>query len=531
MVPQPTQLHAALPPLHRVERVRDAEGKLTLLTALQAQMGWPREWAFVPVRWTGRRFVRLDEARAYVEQAHCQPFGDPVGEIGDPVRVSIPEQWFALPMPDQDGMTGLMCLLVYDELRAQTQQGARGARTLEEALAAALAADPVDLRHAFVVLPSADPAAATDEGLSLVLASNAYPPGILDNSPGAETEPDRAGPADAALARLVDYTRNDPEGQKVSLLLINGNEIMADPTGGLSSPASRVDRYSTPYQQFKAGLIRHLPPTVERVLHLIDDGEIVGGWEPVLNPRHPEHAEKGPYFDAAVRAAWAQRWEPAGRPAVDEHFWHCFQWRGAAFFIADTRTEREPRTVRTLETAHIMGQAQRLAIETWLDETRGMPRFLVGAAVLLPRKLAVTEHAAYALQSDGWDGYPASFNWLLGTLWDKRAGDVVMLSGGAHQSALLQLSMKRQDAPDDVLDDALQLKVVNSASLYAPWPFAQPGSAWFVESDAFELSTPAGQVVQCAVTLQAQHAGDGFTAVRLRGGDLRLDFVPAQRCL
>jgi len=513
-----TQLYAALPPLHRVERVRDGQDMVMLLTALQPQLGWPRQWAFLPVKWTGRRFVRFDETRSHADQMNCVAFGPHVGEVGDPVRVGIPAHWFARPGSGALGDAGLMCLLIYDELRAQTQQGVRGATSLEDALAAAMDADPVDMRHAFVVLPSPSP--DTGEGLSLVLASGAYPPGILDNVAGAATDPDQAGPADAALARLVDYTRNDPEGRKVSLLLIAGNEIDADPTAGLSSPASRVDRYSVPYQQFKAGLIRHLPPTVERIVHLLDDREIDGAWEPVDDPRHPGRVDKGPYFDAAISAAWANRWEPAGRSGVGEHFWHSFEWRGAAFFIADTRTEREPRTLRTLMTAHIMSLAQRQALDAWLDAHQGMPRFIVSAAVLLPRKLAVTEHVANVLQSEGWDGYPASFDWLLGTLWDKRVDDVVVLAGGAYQSAALNLRLSRADAPDQ----AVLVRLVNSASLYGPWPFAQAGPAWFAESDRFELRSPGGDAVQGAVEMQEQHGGDGFTVLHWRDQRLALEF-------
>lgn len=526
------ELRCAFPPLHRVERAREGD-ELALLTALRPDLGWPRQWAWLPVRQEADgSFAPLGGPGLPLEgQVLLRPFERPgLGEPGDALRVRLPLTDFPAPRDAAGRPCGLLCLLVYADLRRQSREGARGEASLEAALAAALALGPRALRHAFVPLPVGAEAAGDeglDEALDFVLAACQYPPQMLDMGPTGAT-PDKVGPGLAALARLVDFARGEP-GAAVSLLLLAGDQIYADSTGGLADGRNSVDRYARPYQQFKAGPIRHLPPSLERIVHAPDDHEIVDNWEPVADPAAPGGQRRGPLVDAALAAAWAARWEPGERPGLLEHFWHGFDWRGAAFFIADSRTEREPRHLARLDEAQMLGAAQRAAIERWLAESAGRPRFLLSGALPLPRRRATREHAASALRSDAWDGYPASLRWLLGTLWAQRADGLVLLSGDEHRSGCVEIEI----APADGAGPALRLLSVHSSGLYTPWPFAVTRVEDFAAPEVFEFAGPGGEALRCTVGAWRDFPGDGFALLRLdRGGRrLRLWFDRAGRAL
>ena len=522
-------LRSAAPPLHRVERVieRQAEAaggdQLRVLTALRPELGWPRAWAWLPVREDAQsgRYLPLQPDRPLREQAHLQVFAPQPGEPGDALRSSLPLAW----VPAEAGC-GLLCLFVYADEREQRVEGVHDKPDLETALRKALAADMVALRHAFVTRPATDPDAGA---LSFVFTACQFPPGLLDHLQGAEREPRRAGPADASLARLVALTRAHAAGAEVSLLLLAGDQIYADSSGGVADAANSVDRYALPYRSFKAGLARHLPSTLERIVHAPDDHEIVDNWEPTL--RSDGSWDHGPWAKEAFAAAWAARWEPGAREGLFEHFWHQFDWRGASFFIGDTRTEREPRPLARLLGAQIMGAAQREAFAQWLARSTaaGRPRFVLTGSLLLPRRLATAEHAASALHSDAWDGYPASLHWLLGELWLQRASNVVFLSGDEHRSGYVSATISRADGSEP--ERTVQLHSIHSSALYAPWPFAVTQAEEFAAPERFVFAGPDGVELSCSVSAWADHPGDGFALLRRQGDALALWFDRAGRAL
>ncbi len=535
------ELCSVFPPLHRVERARalSPEGvdEVRVLTALRPERGWPRHWAWLPVRMAedaqGGAITPLRTDLPLSQQLHLQPFehADVSRLPGDALRGALPAAWFPPPQDPASGQAcGLLCLFVYADLAQQQREGQAGETTLDAALATALAQDPVQLRHAFTPLPPEDETAARPgEGLGFVLAACQYPPQMLDVSPGAERDPARAGPGQAALARLLAFTRASAAGRQTSLLLLAGDQIYADATGGLADGRNSVDRYARPYQQFKAGLPRHLPPSLARIVHAPDDHEIVDNWEPVADPGAPGGQRRGPLADAALAAAWAARWEAGEREGVLEHFWHRFDWRGAAFFVADARTEREPRHVARLDQAQMLSARQRQAFEAWLQARAGRPRFVLSGSLPLPRRRATRAHAASALRSDAWDGYPASLHWLLGTLWTQQAQDVVLLSGDEHRSGYVRAEI----APVDGSGHAVRLVSIHSSALYAPWQFAVTRAEDFAAPECFEFQAPGGQVLRCTVSAWHDAPGDGFAHLRLdpEGTRLRLWFDRAGRAL
>lgn len=519
-----TELCSAFPPLHRVERARLSEDEVAVLTALRPERGWPRRWAWLPVAEADDgRLLRLPG------EVRLQDFERPgYGEPGDALRGRLPSAWFP-PERDEEGRRcGLLCLFVYADLRGQRRDGEPGCDSLDGALRDALAQGPLALRHALVPLPPVDETQARPgEDLSLVLAACQYPPQMLDLSEGAEADPAMSGPGQAALARLVAFARCTAAGAETSLLLLAGDQIYADASGGLVDARNRIERYARPYQQFKGGLIRHLPPSLARIVHAPDDHEIRDNWEPLARPALPGGVDRGPLVADALAAAWAARWEAGEREGVLEHFWHSFDWRGAAFFVGDARSEREPRHAQCLHEAQIMGAVQRQGFEQWLSDSAGRPRFVMTGSMLLPRRLATREQSASALRSDAWDGYPASLHWLLGVLWAARAEGVVFLSGDEHRSGFVSVEI----APAEGAGPSVRLHSIHSSALYAPWPFAVSRPEDFAAPERFCFAGPGGQVLHCTVSAWVDHPGDGFALLRLQGGRLQLWFDRAARPL
>jgi hypothetical protein len=359
--------------------------------------------------------------------------------------------------------------------------------------------------------------------LSFLLAACQYPPGVLDHSPEALERPDSASPAEAALARMVAFCRRTPAGRAMSLLLLAGDEIYADASSGLFDPNNRVDRYAKPYMAFKSSVIRHLPPSVAKVVHVPDDQEIEDNWEPIAEAADP----LGPLYAGARQAAWTHRWDPRPGPVEPARFWHAFDWRGAAFFIGDSRLERQPRRVDRWREAQLISPAQRDALYQWLDDRRDRPRFVVTSALVLPRRLATREYAASALRSDAWDGFPASLHGLLGELWARRAKGVVFLSGDEHRSGFV--SARIEPAEGD--GHAVTLHSIHSSGLFTPWTFAVTRAEDFAAPEVFNFPGPGGRLLRCTVSAWADHPGNGFAALRLRGGQLELWFDRADAAL
>lgn len=89
------------------------------------------------------------------------------------------------------------------------------------------------------------------------------------------------------------------------------------------------------------------------------------------------------------------------------------------FFMADTRSEREPRSLHNIGAAKIMRDRQRLALLDFLRRPGGQ-KFVVTPCVLGLRRRDLAGPSAVArLRCNGWEGYPASMHELLATIASK----------------------------------------------------------------------------------------------------------------
>ncbi|WP_377158244.1 alkaline phosphatase D family protein [Roseateles sp. UC29_93] len=544
--PASALLIGAEAPGHRIERAPPETGRVPLLTALRPERGWPHWLLWVPMRWRGGwTYEQLPQPW------RIESFVPPgVGQPGAPWRTSQAVEAFPVPpraMSDAAGhpkdeaatgadgdeheidIHGLLLVALYLEPRALAMEGAhRGVMhelgheelhaQVEGALDQFFDLPPHRWAHGFVPSPGGSEVTVDDGGLCFALAACQYPPGLLDVSPGWELDASQAGPGLASLARLHQFTRSTARGQDCSLVLFAGDQIYADASGGLADSRSGIERYARAYGEFKAGPVRLLPPTVARVVQAIDDHEIVDNWEPGPGA---SHGGNGPWFDVARQAAWHHRWEAGPRVGGPELLWHEFDWRGAAFFTADARCEREARRVANWSSARLWSTTQRDAFNEWLSRGASRPKFVLSGSLPLPRRRMSVEHAASCLRSDGWDGYPHSLHELLGLVWRHRASGLVFLSGDEHRSGWVSAEISAVDGDDR---GPVRIHSVHSSALYAPWPFAITAAEELAAPDVFEFDGPDGQRLRCVVSAWADHPGDGFAVLRVRGGEVELWF-------
>ena len=357
------------------------------------------------------------------------------------------------------------------------------------------------------------------------LASCQYPADMFERMPDGSNQPDgpfaTRGPADAsllALGKLVDPT--DMASQRApadppTLLLLVGDQVYTDATAGLFDPKASDNKYLFPYLSRKGG--RGLNDVKmgfgNRIQYLPDDHEIANNWEPGGSVDPKDGIDAYWKYQRLVRKpqVWSNDLVHGGLP----------------FFLGDTRTERDGRTVQknsrtdaygqTLQhwsSARIMGDAQFKALCDWLVESAhdGLPKFIATPSAVLPRRLSVARDPASALHSDAWDGYPCSLHALLAYACDNEVKGLVFLSGDEHISDLVRASVT-----DLHTGKQCTLHSVHSSALYAPYPFANAIPEDFARSETFRFPDPpdamAGRYC-CVVETMFAPPGDGFAVLK-----------------
>ena len=461
-------------------------------------------------------FVPLRRARGRLEPvAQGAPGGAWLvpcrGDADGRLRIAAPLDWWR-------GADGVLMMLVYDyssivddplpaTLEGQLAKFAPALKDGGSPLAVSDLPEPMrsearraieallrgagdEMERGVIELPSA-PASGT----TFAVASCQYPAGFLD----AEL----AERSYRRLARCLD--RRNPAFRPQAVLLL-GDQVYVDATAGLFDPTAEHDRFRLPHQRLLAmAPLRHIVRRVP-VHAMLDDHEIEDNWEPL-----PGDAANQAKL-AEGRAAYLQyqrladpRVAAAGSGAP---LWSAFEVNGVPFFIADTRSERLPRDAAHIVEARIMSDAQRDALFAWLSERRAspVPKFIACPALPLPRHRRAVQHghAASALRSDSWDGYPASLAGLLGHIARERVSNVVFLSGDEHLSLVARVTL-RADGGEPVV-----VHSVHSSALYAPFPFANSIDDDLLASESFRAGG-------CAVQVRTRFAaaGDGFAILRV----------------
>lgn len=352
------------------------------------------------------------------------------------------------------------------------------------------------------------------------VASCQYPPGLLD----IETAYASYRRLESRLPR-VDQNAADgrlkgllPDGTVRPFLLQLGDQVYVDSTAGLFDPTRDGDRYETPYRRLKAhlqrdGLGRYTETwkQVDNPDHvLIDDHEIADNWEPSVVDEKMGARELHQGLTAFLRER--RRKAPPYSPAA-RRIWHHVPDAGFPLFLADTRTEREARTPKTLAQARIMGCRQEQALKDWLlKQARDAPKIIASPSIFLPRHAVAVGHPANALRSDGWDGYPRSLHSILSLIASQGIRKVVFLSGDEHLSCISHITLRCPSSGGSVV-----VHSIHSSPLYAPYPFANSIPEDLLGVDRFEFHDPeeGAKTYECSVSTQYPGHGDGFAIVSL----------------
>lgn len=375
--------------------------------------------------------------------------------------------------------------------------------------------------------PPSRPAAAPSAWV-LALGSCLYPGSLAERTPPGPGW--QAGPPDQAWQRLSQW-RAQPHHPPLELAILSGDQVYADATAGLFEPRTVSDRFHQPHQAMLAQRLLRQALAGVPVHTLIDDHEIVDNWSwqegdhrPADAPWHDNRQRRADglrayrhhqRFGQPVRHPVDPR-EPTSRPA---RLWYAFAHRGLPFFVADTRTQREPRAITRFEQAHIMGRAQWACLLHWLAHhgPDDRPTFVASPSILLPRRmLSDTLRPASAALADAWEAYPRSLHALLAHLCRTQARHVVFLSGDEHLSCIARVRIRREgDGPErEVLAHS-----VHSSALYAPYPFANSRPHDFHVHDAFTFTDRhEGRLehFHCRVETDFAPPGDGIALLETR---------------
>lgn len=334
---------------------------------------------------------------------------------------------------------------------------------------------------------------APDE-LTFVLASCQYPAGLLDQTI-----------AEASFLRLKKRLAHPASRAMPKRLLLVGDTIYADATAGLFDPTAQYDRYNRRYDDLHTDTFSDVKKELQPLV-MLDDHEIEDNWEPIEGDDTPRKTL------AEALEAYREPGRFSGPEPDGNSLWFRIQIEGFPFFMADTRTERSPRTAKNVEAAEIMSETQFKALLEWLDVHAEMdlPKFIASPAILLPRRLRATlgSHPASALRSDAWDGYPRSLHRLLAHIADRNIRNVVFLSGDEHLSCVASAWLRSPKSPGPTL-----IVSVHSSALYAPFPFANSIPEDLAGDETFHFRQYDDEY-SCRVETQFAAPGDGFAVLR-----------------
>ncbi len=295
------------------------------------------------------------------------------------------------------------------------------------------------------------------------------------------------------------------------LLLLLGDQIYSDATAGLLDPSRADARYLHPHEDWLRmeplrRVMRKIP-----VYCMLDDHEIIDNWRP--RPGRPVswHLTQGRKYYRIFQPVASN---PTFVGTHEDDLWYAFEHKGLPFFMADSRSQRSPRTALTLDPAktkgkdpEILGVDQMQQLKNWLASCDpNLPKFISTAAMLLPRHVA---DESDTLHMDGWDGFPAALHELLAFIADQEIRNVIFLSGDEHVSSITQITLQNL-----ACNKTTHILSLHSSGFYAPFPFANALPEDIPTKDQFSFSK-GGATWQCSTSTTIINQGDGYMLVKL----------------
>lgn len=345
---------------------------------------------------------------------------------------------------------------------------------------------------------------------AIALASCQYPAGVFDSVP-----------AHASYQRMLHWSTQ----QHARGVLLIGDQIYADATVGLNDSMRREDRYERSYEAWlQIPPLRALMREVALYTQL-DDHEIQNDWEPQASaPTAPNTFTNSASFatrrDEGVRAFWQfQRGEP---PQQNTPLWRSTTIANQPVFLLDTRTERGLRTwgeVPPSSPSQLISDTQLQALQTWLlhmhaqDPIHGpdsvSPKLIASPVWLLPRTL----HGDTATQRlDDWGAYPQLLRELLAWIAQNGIRGVVFMCGDAHLAGLTRLQLMHTNTDSA---QAVQVHLIQTPALYAPYPFVNHQPHDFHMREALVWRTASNALLRCDVDAELMPIGNGFVGLQL----------------
>ncbi len=519
--PDATAYQAVAPAFGIRAQVLQKAAKIRLQACDGAGRGSPLKALILPVKQAGEQFFILrpdgtfgiptsDETLLQSGACIVEPLMTRQREIGSPRFFEVPKaRW---PRHANE----VLVLLLYDQAEG-IGGNARGPGLMKrhaidysgspiaQAVAEALICDTLDELRGGLLRGSVTNETLR-EGVTFAVASCLYPSDILNRMPAAEKAV--PGPADASLLALSDLLG---KADSPTLLLLAGDQIYSDATAGLFDPKVLDERFRIPHE--RRGGSRGAKAVMQRldldVQMMLDDHEIQDNWAP--NDPDMEGTLTGKTALELGRSAYFLYERCSPKPKAN--IWHKLNHRGLPFFLADARTEREGRSAAAWRQSKIMHARQFGKLCSWLlaPKHEGLPKFVMTASAVLPRRLIMKQQPSCALRSDAWDGYPRSLLSLLKFICDHEIKGLVFLSGDEHLSSLVRARVT-------CLDTARQctLHSIHSSSLFAPYPFANGVPGDFITSDSFDfsfqLSTGRLHRYRCEAETKF-FPGDGFAVL------------------
>ncbi|HYE41245.1 MAG TPA: alkaline phosphatase D family protein, partial [Ramlibacter sp.] len=363
------------------------------------------------------------------------------------------------------------------------------------------------------------------EGCCFAFGSCQFPAGMMDR--------------ELANASFRALGRRFPGGAQLpTRLLLLGDQVYTDATYGLLDPVRLDDRYRAPYEALTArdGPMGQLPQDMLRVIRRTpDDHEIQDDWEPGRNGADGKYSR-------GVSAYWRyQRGEKesdvddaaprTGAAPPPRKIWFTEEQRTAGgagwrLFMADSRTVRQFRDEKTVNSALILGEDQTVDLMRWLlGSPRDDLKIVTSAAMLLPR---TRMHLDEPLHLDNWQGYPASLYSLLVLLCENEMRNVVFLSGDEHIACSATVAVSHPAS-----GKSCTFHSHHAPPLYAPYPFANASRHDFLRQDTFDFQWEHDGAVRhyrCTVDAQfpdATRQGYGLLHAEpgAAGWDLRYEVV------
>jgi alkaline phosphatase D len=338
--------------------------------------------------------------------------------------------------------------------------------------------------------------------------------------PGLDFDRERS---DVAL-RLACKAARETDAPGASFMLMVGDQIYADYTGGAFDTQSAIEKYLDGYAAaYRSPGFRELARSLPHYM-TIEDHEIDNDWslDRIKRSPDPGDALRGvrcaiAAYDAfqsahgpALELPW--RFVTASTPADRvpfRGFATSFVAGGIPFFIMDTRTQR--RQGEAPFQPRIANPRQLEALANWLRrQPPDAPKFVVSGSVFFPGiEEFARDDCAYRARGDTWQAYPEDQQTVLEAIARHQARHVVFVSGDYHCAAIAQGRLVRNGRT--VVERVTGIVV---PPFYAPLPFANAHPGTVIPRGSIGDAARA----QLHYQAKAYEGWVGFADLRLRRG-------------